>query len=385
MVDRAIELRPLLQAEAAEIESNRQVSKDVVDEMHRARLFDSIAPSRWGGLGLPLSAQVRISEELARGDASVSWVHYILSFGAWMVSNLPDAGQEEVYAEGVPRVGGVGGPPGTAHRVDGGYVVSGKWGFASGCDHAHWCFLVVTPDDVDPIPGAPPPELAVVVPMSQVAIEDSWFVAGMCGTGSNTLVVQDVVVPDRRVLSLDPEGGSASVNRTPTDEPSDYWPFWPTVTGTATGPLVGMAQAVFDLIKDGVGKRGITYTSYVHQTDSHVVLRDLAEAAIKIESARLLLRRCATQVDSLGAERRKMSMLERAQVRGEVAYVSRSLRETVDVLMSIGGASSFAQSNVLQRYWRDLGVISRHAFLSTNPGLEVYGRALTEQWPIGPM
>jgi alkylation response protein AidB-like acyl-CoA dehydrogenase len=146
-----------------------------------------------------------------------------------------------------------------------------------------------------------------------------------------------------------------------------------------------MAQAVFDLIKDGVSKRGITYTTYERQTDSHIVLRDLAEAAIKIESARLLLRRCAARVDDVGAERRKMSMLERAQVRGEVAYVSRLLRETVDGLISIGGASAFAQTNVLQRYWRDLGMISRHAFLSTNPGLEVYGRALTEQWPIGPM
>jgi 3-hydroxy-9,10-secoandrosta-1,3,5(10)-triene-9,17-dione monooxygenase len=146
-----------------------------------------------------------------------------------------------------------------------------------------------------------------------------------------------------------------------------------------------MAQAVFDLIKTGVSRRGITYTTYERQTDSHIVLRDLAEAAIKIESARLLLHRCAAQVDDLAVERRKMSMLERAQIRGEVAYVSRLLRETVDSLMSIGGASAFAQANALQRYWRDLGMISRHAFLSNNPGLEVYGRALTEQWPIGPM
>jgi alkylation response protein AidB-like acyl-CoA dehydrogenase len=385
MVDRAIELRPVLQAKAAEFESNREVSKDVIEEMQQARLFDTIAPKRWGGLGLPLAAQVRVSEELARGDASVSWVHYILSFGSWMVSLLPDAGQEEVFAEGVPRVGGIGGPPGTARRVDDGYVINGKWGFASGCEHAHWCFLVATPDDVEAISGMPPPQVAVVVPMSDVSIEDTWFVAGMCGTGSNTLVAQDVLVPDRRILAVDPEGGSASANRTPTEEPSDYWPFWPTITGTATGPLVGMAQAVFDLIKAGVSKRGITYTSYERQTDSHIVLRDLAEAAIKIESARLLLHRCAAQVDELGVERRKMSMLERAQIRGEVAYVSRLLRETVDSLMSIGGASAFAQSNVLQRYWRDLGMISRHAFLSTNPGLEVYGRALTDQWPIGPM
>jgi alkylation response protein AidB-like acyl-CoA dehydrogenase len=244
---------------------------------------------------------------------------------------------------------------------------------------------VATPDDVEAIPGGPPPEVAVVVPMSEVAIEDTWFMAGMSGTGSNTLVVQDVFVPDRRILAVDPEGGSASLNRTPTDEPSDYWPFWPTITGAAAGPLIGMAQAVFDLVRDGAAKRGITYTSYERQTDSHIVLRDLAEAAIKIECARSLLHRCAAQVDDFGAERRKMSMLARAQVRGEVAYVSRLLRETVDSLMSVGGASAFAQTNVLQRYWRDLGVISRHAFLSTNPGLEVYGRALTDQWPIGPM
>ncbi len=381
----AVELQPLLREHAARIEQQRNVGADVIAAIDEAGLFGVIAPRRWGGAALPLAATARVCEELAKGDASASWVHYILSFGAWMVSLLPDEGQEEVFAKGVPRVCGVGGPPGAAQRSTGGYAISGRWGYASGCSYAQWAFLVATPDDKNPSPGGPPVDIVGVAPMSEVTIEDTWFVSGMCGTGSNTLVAKNVFIPDRRILQFDPQGGPGGPTGRHFGEGSDFWPFWPTITGAAAGPMVGMAQRVLELVSENVGKRGITYTSYEHQSDSQVVVREIAEAAVKIECARGLLQGCAAEVDRAGAERRKMPELDRARFRGQIAYLSGLLRQTVDGLMSITGASGFALASPLQRYWRDLGMLSRHAFLSTNPGLEVYGRALLGLRPIGPM
>lgn len=384
LVQRASELRPLIQSKAAEGEANRQVSKDVIDAVREAQLFASIAPKRWGGLGLPLTTQVQISEELARGDGSVGWVHYILSFDAWTLGFLPDHGQDEVFADGVPLACGVAfGPSAIAHRTDGGYLVTGRWPYASGSGHSQYAAVGAATDD-EPIPGQEVQLPMFVVPMSEATIEDTWFTAGMAGSGSNTVVLDNVFVPDHRILKMSTEFEWIPVDRTPSDETSDWWAFWPTVSVTAAAPLVGMAQAVLDLIVDGATKRGIVYSSYTRQVDSHVVLRDIGDAAAKIESARALLDRAAARVDRYAADRKPMPPLERARIRGEASYISRLLRETVDDLMSIGGASGFANSNPLQRYWRDMGMISRHGFLTPNLGPEIYGRALLELPSVAP-
>src|SRR5260370_42305951 len=118
----------------------------------------------------------------------------------WFASPLPDRGQEEIFASpGGLRVCGPFLPTAIGQRVEGGMRISGKFPFASGCWHSSWTFLGFQVEDdthniVDQVFG--------FVPISKVDIEDTWFVAGMCGTGSNTLVAKDLFIPDHRILSV---------------------------------------------------------------------------------------------------------------------------------------------------------------------------------------
>jgi alkylation response protein AidB-like acyl-CoA dehydrogenase len=123
-------------------------------------------------------------------------------------------------------------------------------------------------------------------------------------------------------------------------------------------------------------KRGITYTTYGRQADSSVFQHHIAEAALKIESAWLHAMRAAKDIDETAAAGKQMDYLTRTRIRGESGYAAKLVREAVDALVSVAGASSFAESNPIQRMWRDANVATRHAMLATAPDLEMYGRAL---------
>ncbi len=126
----------------------------------------------------------------------------------------------------------------------------------------------------------------------------------------------------------------------------------------------------------GTRTRGITFTTYTRQADAPVVQHRIAEAALKIDSAWLQIMRAATEVEDTARAENQMDYVARARVRGIVGYGARLIREAIDALMSIGGASGFADSSPLQRLWRDASIATRHALLATDPGLEIYGRAL---------
>jgi alkylation response protein AidB-like acyl-CoA dehydrogenase len=212
--------------------------------------------------------------------------------------------------------------------------------------------------------------------MSEVEIEDTWFVAGMCGTGSNTLVAKDLFIPDHRILPLASALRGDYPHRRYSGEPSDRWALAPILPLLLLGPIVGTARALLEAVIDGTTKRGITYTTYARQADAPVVQHHIAEAALKIDSAWFHAMRAAKDLDETAAAGKQMNYLTRARIRGESGYAAKLLREAVDALVSVAGASSFADANPIQRMWRDANVATRHAMLATGPDLEMYGRAL---------
>jgi alkylation response protein AidB-like acyl-CoA dehydrogenase len=213
-------------------------------------------------------------------------------------------------------------------------------------------------------------------PISGFTIEDTWFVAGMRGTGSNTLVAKDLFVPDYRVLSVRSSIAGDYAPRSDANEPSDHYAYVPVLALVLVGPLLGMAQAVLDAVIAGASRRGISYTSYARQADSSVVHHQIGEAALQIDSARLHAMRAASNIHEAGLAGRAMDYATRARVRGDCGYAGKLLREAIDTLVSIAGAASFAEASPVQRFWRDANVASRHAVITTMPNLELYGRAL---------
>jgi alkylation response protein AidB-like acyl-CoA dehydrogenase len=354
-------LQPLLTCNAAQAERDRRLPADNIRALEEANLFNVMTPRRWGGYGAPLTAAIRTFAQLGKGCGSSGWVAMIVNGVNWWASWLPDAGQQEILADPCARLcAGGGTQPSRARRVAGGIRFSGKFPFASGCWHASWGALSVEIEDE----------------AHEVGIEDTWYVAGMCGTGSNTLVADELFVPHQRLLKLSNLLNGEHQGVKHKGELSDVytWSMANALIGPA--PILGIAQAMLTEVIAGAGKRGISLTTYAHQADSPVVQHRLAEAALSIQTAELHLINSAEEVESFATAGKLMDYPMRARIRGSIGYSIKVLREAVDILASIGGASGFADVSPLQRMWRDVNVASRHALLATDPAFEIYGRAL---------
>lgn len=371
LVARAAALRPLLAEHAGRTESDRQVVPEVMAAIEDAGLFEVTVPKRVGGLGATMATQLAVAAELGRGCASTAWVQTLLNVTTWASSRSP-SGNELFETESRPRVCGVLAPSGTATPAPGGHRVSGRWPFASGSFYATW-FVggVLVVDDTGQVTGAG----LATIPRSDFAIDDTWFVAGMGGTASNTVVVDDAFVPAHRLTPLDEPDGE------PGGDPADLWPLGSVLALILMGPLLGAARACADLVTEKAPERALSYTSYSATTQSMVAVTELARAQLDIDSAWLHAFQAAAYVDAVGAGAPR-APLEEARLRGQCGYLTALLRRGVATLLDVGGAGSFASANVLQRHWRDLNVGSRHAFLATNVALETYGRALFGLDPV---
>lgn len=372
LVGRARSVFPILRQNAEKSDVERRVADESIAALDEAQLFATIVPRRWGGQGASMETLIRVCEEVSKACPSTGWVHYIASVGAWIGSLMPDQAQREIFANGPIRQCGVAMPGGKAQRVDGGYRVTGRWPYASGSLHAQWASVTVALNEA----AQGWFEFASIwVPIDKVRIEDTWQVAGMRGTGSNTLVLDDVFVPEHMVMPPDVKGLDAP-RRELSGEPSDRWTFRSFIVASSCGAFIGIAQGMLDEIIQGAGKRRIAYTTYARQDESSVFQRDVGECALKIDAARTLALKAAREIDQAALEGRTIELNNRARIRAETSFVAQLCREAAETIMSLGGASAFANSNMLQRHWRDISVIARHGFIVLNPALELYGRNL---------
>jgi 3-hydroxy-9,10-secoandrosta-1,3,5(10)-triene-9,17-dione monooxygenase len=370
----AAELRPLLARNAAQAEQDRRLPQENIDALEAANLFKLMTPCRWNGYGIPLSTALSAHAELAKGCASTAWVTMIIGACLWLASLLPDRGPEEIFGSPADlRIAGVISATIKGQRVEGGMRVSGKNGFASGCLHSSWAALCFAVEDaahniID--------QVISFAPMSKIEIEDTWLVAGMRGTGSNTLVAKDLFIPDHLIFPLMSalEGNPPRTRHAP--ENSDRWSMAPTLPLILLSPILGAAGVLLEETIEGSRKRAISYTTYSRQADAAVVQHQMAEAALQIDSARLHWMRAAGDIDDAAAAGKGLNYLTRSRIRGECGYAAKLVREAVDSLMSVGGGSAFAEAASIQRMWRDISIASRHGMLSTAPNLEMYGRAL---------
>lgn len=367
LVARAAALRPLLAEHAARTESERQVVPEVMDALESAGLFDVVVPRRIGGHGATMATQLAVAAELGRACPSTAWVQQILNVTTWGAARSKGGTElfEHAGAGRRPRFAGVIAPSGTARRSGEGYVVNGQWAFASGSFHASWFTGGVLVQDEA---GKPVGVGMALMPFTDLQIDDTWFVAGMCGTASNTVVADHVVVPVSCIVLVSDASHEAS-------EPADRWPVGSVLALVLTGSLLGAARACADLVIEKAPKRALSYTSYGRTTDSMVAVTEVARACLDIDSAWLHAFQAAAYIDAVGAGAAR-DPVEETRVRGQSGYLTALLRRGVDTLINVAGAGSFASASPLQRYWRDLQVGSRHAFLATNVALETYGRGL---------
>ncbi|MGI5472985.1 acyl-CoA dehydrogenase family protein [Streptomyces sp. CA-132043] len=374
LTESAAALVPLLRENAARTEADRMVTEENIAALSEAGLFRLTVPRRFGGHEADFRTFLEVTAELARGCGSTAWVTTLINVCNWMVGLYPERAQRDVWGENPDaRVCGVLAPSATSRAVDGGLVVSGRWGFASGSLHSQWASLGIPVVDGS---GRQIDQGAALIPLDELTIEDTWYVAGMRGTGSNTLVAQDVFVPAHRILSVtrSVQGGYPTEHK---DEALYRSALVPVLALVLAGPQVGLAQAGLDVVTASLAKgRGISYTFYERASEAPSTQIQLAEAAQLVDTARLHLMRAADDIDSWAARGAYMPFETRARVRMDTGYVARRSREALDLLLSIQGAGSFAEANPLQRIWCDQETGSRHAVINPAIAGELYGRAL---------
>ncbi|MFB9466282.1 acyl-CoA dehydrogenase family protein [Streptomyces cinereospinus] len=370
----AAALVPLLRENAARTEADRRVAEENIAALTEAGLFRLTVPQRFGGHETDFRTFLEVTSELARGCGSTAWVTTLVNICNWMAALYPEQAQQEVWGENPDaRVCGVLAPSATSRAVEGGLVVTGRWGFASGSLHSQWAVLGIPVVDAD---GQQIDQGSALIPMSDLTLEDTWYVAGMRGTGSNTLVADEVFVPAHRILSVT-QGMQGILPTEHKDEVLYRSALIPVLALVLAGPQVGLAQAGMDVVTASLAKgKGISYTFYERASESPSTQIQMAEAAQLIDTARLHLMRAAEDIDTWAARGEQMPFETRARVRMDTGYVARRSREALDLLLSVQGAGSFAEANPLQRIWRDQETGSRHAVINPAIAGELYGRAL---------
>jgi alkylation response protein AidB-like acyl-CoA dehydrogenase len=369
LANSARELHPLLRRYTTDGEINRQLSDEVITALTDAGLFRLFTPRRFGGYATSLRTLVEVTETLAEADSSAAWVVNIAAGGAWGAAHATARAQAEVFGDNPDaRVSGSNRPI-HARRVDGGVQVSGRWAYASGAPHANWAGLgIAVPDDN----GGPIDAYFALVPRPEVILEDTWHTAGMRGTGSHTWLSEDLFVPEHRLIPM----AALSEGAPQHDEALYRLPMGPVFRLNLMGTLLGLGRAALDYTIQNAASKGVSFTVYARQSDSVAAQTQIAEAALKIDTARLHTYASVDQLDFATTHSISVDYPARARIWASSGYAVQQILDAIQLLLNVHGTASFAVSNPLQRIWRDANTAGRHGGLNTAVGYEVLGKTL---------
>ncbi|WP_327234519.1 acyl-CoA dehydrogenase family protein [Streptomyces sp. NBC_01317] len=374
LVSAAAELVPLLRDNADRADRDRKLPEENIAALREAGLLRLSVPAAYGGHAAGMRTLLAVLEELGRGCASTAWVLSIFYSGGVFAGLLGDPVRQRIWA-GNPdaTLCGVIGVPVPVRTVDGGLVLDGQWGWASGLHHADWIGL----DVVTERGGAPERGVALLT-TAELSTRDTWHMAGMRGTGSDSVVAEEVFVPEERFLSFS-RSATGAYRRGGEDEALTRTPFPEGLMVPFIGSLLGMGRAVYEQIVDKLkGGRPVVSAASLHAraVDAPGVQANVADAATLIDSAVLQAGRAADDIDWAARTGVALTPVVQARLRVDISFAARQIRQAVDLLLDVGGASRFDLASPVQRIWRDLGTASRHPAFTAEINRERYSRLL---------
>src|SRR5947209_3474764 len=343
---------PELAARELETEKDRKVPAENIRLLHDSGLLGIFRAKKWGGSELSMRAHVDAVATVARGCAATAWVLGVYHAHDFIIGHMSEKAQREIYETGdIAAVAAVIGPRGKAiRRADGTYLLNGFWPFASGNAAAHWMLLGA---EVFDEAGNKLDEGDFAVPMTDIERIDDWHVAGLQGTGSNSVKVKDAIVPAHRYVSL------PALLENQTAVFAD--PKAPSVHKCQAGPTLGLFIATSALggargqLNDSlkvVRAKRVMYTAHIsHEWPALQIA--LGEAASMIEAAELIFYRAADDVDAYARRGEKMPMAMRARIRMDITTVPKLCRDAVQKLLTLGGAAGLSLESPIQLNFRN--------------------------------
>ncbi len=357
---RARAIVPVLRERAQKAEDARILIRENEQLLHETGLFRYHQPRMFGGMELDFVAVVDITAEIARGCPSTGWNVGNLGCHHWILGYYAPETQREVWEANPDALiaSSIALAAGRGRKVDGGFIVSGRWPFSSGVDNSDWNMLAVTVYGED---GKAAVDWRLcLVPKSDYEIIDTWHAMGMSGTGSKDIKVTEQFVPERRALALQRcRGGSDHPGAALTPGPLYRIPVVTASSHPIAPAAVGAAEGAYELFLESMAKRMGTYTG-AKVSDFQAVQIKVARARCLIDSARGLLRQSAIALQETASRNEAPDLSTKLRFRSHTAFAVNQARKAVETLWSCYGAQGLYTRDPLQRHLRDVMAINQH-------------------------
>jgi len=378
LIEKVREMRPLLAAKAARHEEIGELTPEVVEALSAARLFWMALPERLGGLAISSRGQSQVVAEVARGCPSTAWTLSIINSNVWLASAMSFEMQDFVFSDKTnpPRACGPTNGSGSLTPDGDHFILNGRWAYGSGSHHATFALVPAKSPD-----GA---MNFVALPLADAKIENTWKVAGMKGTGSDTVVAENVRigkdqfthiagVGDTVSLHVSSNGLSPDARKAELLEATDYWIGLTLLRSKTLAIIFGTAQGLMDEVLK-TRQKGIMFTTYEHRDESQVFQASLGKCHAKLAAVEALLYQTCDLNDLGALQGRALTMEERLSSRSQTVIAVEILTDAVTELMKLYGTSAYMEKCPAQRYWRDYMVGSSHGVFTADPGYETIGK-----------
>lgn len=356
-VARARELRAALAERAPRTDELRRLPDETVRDLHDAGLLRMLQPARWGGHERDPQEFFEAQWTIAEACPSTAWMLGVVGVHSWQLALFPDQAQREVWGDDPSTlISSSYAPTGKVARVDGGFRISGRWSFSSGCDHCQWVFLggFAPVDD-----GAPPDMRTFLLPRRDYTIEDNWHVAGLKGTGSKDIVVDDAFVPEHRTHKLIDGYKCASPGHAENKAPLYKLPFGQVFVRSVSTSAIGIAKGALDAYLERAGSR-------IAASDGSKVAIDpstqvvAARAAGVIDECKTVLRRDFDAMMAAARAGAPIPVEDRIAYRYNSAVVTSKCAEVVDGLFTASGGRAIFLGSAILRYFLDIHAARAH-------------------------
>jgi alkylation response protein AidB-like acyl-CoA dehydrogenase len=379
----AIAMTPTINTIVDEIERERRLPQPVVREMERGGIFGMAMPRAWGGPELDPMTQFRVIEALAMVDGSVGWCAMINCDGGYVTAFLDQDVARAMYPDISVATAATVTPAGRAQRVPGGYRLSGRFPFTSGCHHCEWAWVGCTVIDEDrqlvTLDGVPQTRQCLVR-ISQCEILDTWYTTGLRGTGSNDLAVDGVFVEAERTFSFQDEG---LIKRS-----GALYAFPYMYVAKASAPALGIARHVIDLLINTTSHRAARRYTIGQRVEPPKLIRDdvfIQEVVGRAETMLTSVR--AYQFEVIGdlwatlVAGENPTATQIARVTTIHTYVMGACADVVQLVCKAAGGTAVYQSGPYDRCLRDILTMNQHLAASLRT-YEMAGRQLLGLEPL---
>ena len=350
LLERAHALGPVLRERADRTNAERRIPAETIADFRDAGFWRMLQPARYGGLEVHPNTFFDVQIAIATACPSSAWVLGVVAVHNWQLALFDAQAQEEVWGDDRGAlISSSYAPTGKVKRVDGGFEISGRWSFSSGCDHCDWVFL----GGFAPVDEGPPDMRTFLLPRSDYTIEDNWHTFALRGTGSKDIVVDGAFVPEHRTHRMSDGFKCNSPGNAVNPAPLYRIPFGQIFVRSVSTTSIGIARGALDFYRE-VTRDKVGASDGARASESPVAQMACARAASTLDQIELVLHRNFDAMMALAEAGERIPIEQRVAWRWDSSETVSRCVEIVDRMFEACGGRALFLNSPMHRYFVDV-------------------------------